>query len=157
MWSRPLELHGGRNDYSWHFGPRAWKRIQKELSEKKKSDLLLSPKGSEKEAYGSFRPQAGSFQSEDIAVLQKVFDDVWSTIATHRPTQAENDELKTMVSEKLCAIAASGVMDPVGLLNRARARLPQLALPSNVNVGIGRRAVLLDGRAVLRRRVNDVE
>ena len=31
---RAKELHGGRNDCSWHFGPRAWKRIQKELSEK---------------------------------------------------------------------------------------------------------------------------
>ena len=28
---RAKELHGGRNDFSWHFGPRAWKRIQKEL------------------------------------------------------------------------------------------------------------------------------
>jgi cell shape-determining protein MreC len=60
---------------------------------------------------GSFQPPAGSFQSEDIAVLQKVFDDVWSTIVTHRPTQAENDELKTMVSEKICELAASGVLD----------------------------------------------
>jgi hypothetical protein len=41
-----------------------------------------------------------------------VFDDVWSTIVTHRPTQAENDELKTMVSETICALAASGVTDP---------------------------------------------
>jgi hypothetical protein len=24
-----------QNDFSWHFGPRAWKRIQKELSEKR--------------------------------------------------------------------------------------------------------------------------
>jgi hypothetical protein len=31
---RAKKLQGGRNDYSWHFGPRAWKRIQKELSEK---------------------------------------------------------------------------------------------------------------------------
>jgi hypothetical protein len=30
------KIQGGRNDHSWHFGPRAWKRIQKELSEKKK-------------------------------------------------------------------------------------------------------------------------
>ena len=33
---RAKELQGGRNDYSWHFGPRAWKRIRKELSEKQK-------------------------------------------------------------------------------------------------------------------------
>ena len=33
---RAQKLQGGRNNYSWHFGPRAWKRIQKELSDKKK-------------------------------------------------------------------------------------------------------------------------
>jgi hypothetical protein len=27
------KLQGGKDDFSWHFGPRAWKRIQKELSE----------------------------------------------------------------------------------------------------------------------------
>ena len=36
---RAKELHGGRNDCSWHFGPRAWKRIQKELSEKDKRPM----------------------------------------------------------------------------------------------------------------------
>jgi hypothetical protein len=35
---RAKKLHGGRNNYSWHFGPRAWKRIQEELSDKKKGD-----------------------------------------------------------------------------------------------------------------------
>ena len=30
------KLRGGRNDFSWHFGPRAWNRIQKEFSEKQK-------------------------------------------------------------------------------------------------------------------------
>jgi hypothetical protein len=30
---RANELYGSRNDCSWHFGPRAWKRIKKELSE----------------------------------------------------------------------------------------------------------------------------
>jgi hypothetical protein len=30
------KIQGGRNDYSLHFGPRAWKRVQKELSEKEK-------------------------------------------------------------------------------------------------------------------------
>jgi len=32
---RAKKLQGGKNDFSWHFGPRAWKRIQTELSEKK--------------------------------------------------------------------------------------------------------------------------
>ena len=27
------KLQGGKNDYSWHFGPRAWERIKKELIE----------------------------------------------------------------------------------------------------------------------------
>jgi hypothetical protein len=36
---RANELHGGRNDCSWHFGPRAWKRIKKELSEKDKRPM----------------------------------------------------------------------------------------------------------------------
>ena len=34
---RAMKLQGGRNGYSWHFGPRAWKRIQKKLSEKQKA------------------------------------------------------------------------------------------------------------------------
>ena len=29
------KLQGGKNIYSWHFGPRAWKRIKKELVDKK--------------------------------------------------------------------------------------------------------------------------
>ncbi len=29
------KLQGRKNDYSWHFGPRAWKRIKKELADKK--------------------------------------------------------------------------------------------------------------------------
>ena len=41
---RAKELHGGRNDCSWHFGPRAWKRTKKELSNKKKGCVeQLSP------------------------------------------------------------------------------------------------------------------
>jgi hypothetical protein len=31
---RAMKLQGGKNDYSWHFGPRAWKRIKKELADK---------------------------------------------------------------------------------------------------------------------------
>jgi hypothetical protein len=32
---RALKLQGGENDYSMHFGPRAWRRIKKELAESK--------------------------------------------------------------------------------------------------------------------------
>ena len=31
---RAEKLDGGMNDCSWHFGPRAWKRIKKELFRK---------------------------------------------------------------------------------------------------------------------------
>jgi hypothetical protein len=41
---RAMKLQGGRNDFSWHFGPRAWKRIQKELSEKQKAKRLERPR-----------------------------------------------------------------------------------------------------------------
>jgi len=37
--NRAKEIHSGKNDFSWHFGPRAWKRIQKELSEKDKRPM----------------------------------------------------------------------------------------------------------------------
>jgi hypothetical protein len=30
------KLQGGKNDHSWHFGPRAWQRIEKELADRKK-------------------------------------------------------------------------------------------------------------------------
>lgn len=33
---RAQKIHGGRNNFSWHFGPRAWERIQKELSDQNK-------------------------------------------------------------------------------------------------------------------------
>jgi len=33
---RAQKLQGGKNDYSWHFGPRAWERIKKELADKQK-------------------------------------------------------------------------------------------------------------------------
>jgi hypothetical protein len=31
---RAQKLQGGNNDYSWHFGPRAWQRIKNELANK---------------------------------------------------------------------------------------------------------------------------
>ena len=53
----------------------------------------------------------GAFQSEEIAVLENAFDAVWSTVVTYHPSQAQNGELKTLISEKFCSLAASGVMD----------------------------------------------
>jgi hypothetical protein len=60
---------------------------------------------------GSFQPPRGAFQSEEIAVLEKAFNAVWSTVVTHHPSQAQNGELKTLIGENLCSLAASGVMD----------------------------------------------
>jgi hypothetical protein len=37
---RAKKIQSGRNNYSWHFGPRAWERIQKELSDKKREKPL---------------------------------------------------------------------------------------------------------------------
>ena len=31
---RAQKLQGGKNEHSWHFGPRAWERIKKELADK---------------------------------------------------------------------------------------------------------------------------
>jgi hypothetical protein len=73
---------------------------------------------------GSFSPPLrGSFQSEEIAILQQAFEAVWTDVVTHRPSQADNAELKALVSEKLCAIAAAGVMDSEQLRSMTLASL----------------------------------
>jgi hypothetical protein len=38
------KLQGGNNDYSWHFGPRAWKRIKKELAQEELTCEAHRPK-----------------------------------------------------------------------------------------------------------------
>lgn len=75
---------------------------------------------------GSFKPPAGAFQPEEIANLQQAFEAVWATVTAHRPSQADNNELRTAVSERLCEIAASGVTDVQELrsLTLASLRLP---------------------------------
>jgi hypothetical protein len=46
---------------------------------------------------GSFRPPLrGSFQSEEIAILEKAFDAVWADVVTHRPSREDNAELKLL-------------------------------------------------------------
>jgi hypothetical protein len=55
---------------------------------------------------GSFKPPQGAFQPHELAVLQEAFDAVWETIQAHRPSQIDNNELKTAVSDRLCQIAA---------------------------------------------------
>ena len=60
---------------------------------------------------GSFKPPEGSFDSEQLAILQEAFNAVWATLSAHRQSHEENGELKTVVSERLCSLAASGVTD----------------------------------------------
>jgi hypothetical protein len=40
------KLQGGGSDYSWHFGPRAWKRIKKELADEDQKRRRRSVLGS---------------------------------------------------------------------------------------------------------------
>jgi hypothetical protein len=68
-------------------------------------------------------PRGPEFDPGEVAILQEAFNAVWATIVAHRPSQGDNQELKTMVSEKLCAIAATGVMDVHVLRSRTLASL----------------------------------
>jgi hypothetical protein len=68
-------------------------------------------------------PRGPEFDPGEVAILQEAFNAVWATIVAHRPSQGDNQELKTMVSEKLCAIAATGVMDVHVLRSRTLANL----------------------------------
>ena len=73
----------------------------------------------------SFKPQTGAFQPAELAILQEAFETVWATIQERRPSQTDNDELRTAVSDKLCQIAATnGVTDATSL---ARATLVSFA------------------------------
>jgi hypothetical protein len=71
-------------------------------------------------------PRGPAFHSEEVAVLQEAFDAVWATIVAHPPLQGNDRELKTMVSEKLRALAATGVMDVQVLRSKTLASLKSL-------------------------------
>ena len=72
---------------------------------------------------GSFEPPRGAYQSEDIAVLQKAFDEIWSSVVTHHPSHADDPKFKTVISEKLCALAEAGITDPDQLRSMTLASL----------------------------------
>ena len=78
---------------------------------------------------GSFNPRKGSFQSEELAILQAAFDSVWATLVAHRPSQENNGELKTALSEELFTFAACGLMDAEWLRSTALANF-ELPEPS---------------------------
>jgi hypothetical protein len=77
---------------------------------------------------GSFSRSGSAFQPDEIAILQQAFDAIWATLISHRPSQADNDELRTAISEKLCDIAASGITDVQLLRSLTLASLP-LVMP----------------------------
>jgi len=62
----------------------------------------------------SFRPPTKSFQPDELELLGRTFNDIWVTIKSSGPDRylAKEDELRTAVSERLCALAAGGVTDP---------------------------------------------
>jgi hypothetical protein len=68
-------------------------------------------------------PRGPAFQSEEVAILQEALDAVWATIVAHRPSQGSDRELKAIVSEKLSALAATGVMDVQVLRSKTLASL----------------------------------
>jgi hypothetical protein len=78
---------------------------------------------------GSSNPAKGSFQSEELAILQVAFDSVWATLVARRPSQENNGELKTALSEEIFSFAACGLMDAEWLRSTALANfgLPELA------------------------------
>jgi hypothetical protein len=50
---------------------------------------------------GHLRPPRRTFQSEEIAILQNEFDDVWSTVVTHHLSLAEDSKLEVLRSKKV--------------------------------------------------------
>ena len=63
---------------------------------------------------GSFLPPGGSYQPEEMRLLQEAFDATWAELATHLPSpNGKTDrEVRTAISEKLCDLAATGITDP---------------------------------------------
>ena len=60
---------------------------------------------------GSFQPPREAFNLRKPPCWKRRLTPFWSTVVTDYPSQALNGELKTLISKKLCSLAASGVMD----------------------------------------------
>jgi hypothetical protein len=73
---------------------------------------------------GSFKPPRDSFQPDEIERLQNVFDATLITLRALEPGRdIYDEELRTTISEKICAIAATGVTDIEQLRDRVVASL----------------------------------
>ena len=66
----------------------------------------------------SFKPPTKtptkSFQPDELELLGQTFNAIWTTIKTSESDRdlARDEELRTAVSERLCALAAGGMKDP---------------------------------------------
>jgi hypothetical protein len=73
---------------------------------------------------GSFKPPRGAFQPDELEHLQNVFDATLITLRALDPGRnVDDDDLRTAISEKICALAATGVTDPEQLRDRVVASL----------------------------------
>jgi hypothetical protein len=74
---------------------------------------------------GSFKPPRGAFQPDEFEHLQNVLDAALITLRALDPARNVDDdhELRTAISEKICALAATGVTDPEQLRDRVVASL----------------------------------
>jgi hypothetical protein len=62
----------------------------------------------------SLKPPTKSLQPDELELLGQTFNAVWATIETSELDRdlAKDEELRTAVSKRLCALAAGGVTDP---------------------------------------------
>jgi hypothetical protein len=62
---------------------------------------------------GQAAPCRDSFQPDELEELQKAFDTIWAALEADKASSgyASNEELRTVLSECLCALGASGVTD----------------------------------------------
>jgi hypothetical protein len=78
-------------------------------------------------------PQSASFQPDELERLQSAFDATWAEIQAQDPFRDldADEELKRTVSEKLCVLAATGVVDAAELQALVLASLqPKRTRPS---------------------------
>lgn len=62
----------------------------------------------------SFKPPMKAFQPDELELLGQTFNAIWATIKTSGSDRdlANDEELRTAVSERLCVLAAGGMKDP---------------------------------------------
>jgi hypothetical protein len=81
------------------------------LRESIKSRSRLHAKG---RLMASLKPPTKSLQPDELELLGQTFNAVWATIETSELDRdlGKDEELRTAVSKRLCALAAGGVTDP---------------------------------------------